>query len=108
MQAAWEQVGDVLAAERAFSLARLSRDVLKRVDARHLAKLPPERLLALMAPARARIRVSPGESLHGQIANATLPPELFDGSMRRLTSARRSGWRSGASGVWGCRRSSRR
>ena len=43
MQAAWEQVGDVLAAERAFSLARLSRDVLKRVEVRHLAKLPPER-----------------------------------------------------------------
>ena len=33
MQAAWEQVGDVLAAERAFSLARLSRDVLKRIEA---------------------------------------------------------------------------
>ena len=43
MQAAWEQLGDVLAAERAFSLARLARDVLKRVEARHLAKLPPER-----------------------------------------------------------------
>ena len=58
MQAAWEQVGDVLAAERAFSLARLSRDVLKRVEARHLAKLSPERLLAVMAPARARIAVA--------------------------------------------------
>jgi len=93
MQAAWEQVGDVLSAERAFSLARLSRDVLKRVDARHLSKLPPERLLAVMAPSRARIRVSPTESLYGQIAGATLPHELFDGSMRRLTSARRATFR---------------
>ena len=93
MQAAWEQVGDVLSAERAFSLARLSRDVLKRVEARHLSKLPPERLLAVMAPARARIRVSPTESLYGQIAGATLPHELFDGSMRRLTSARRATFR---------------
>lgn len=93
MQAAWEQVGDVLAAERALSLARLSRDVLKRVETRHLAKLPPARLLALLAPARARIRTTPSESLHGQMASATLPPELFDGSMRRLTSARRSTFR---------------
>ena len=54
MQAAWQQVGDVLAAERAFSLARLSRDVLKAVEARHLTKLPDARLLALLAPARAR------------------------------------------------------
>jgi hypothetical protein len=93
MQAAWEQVGEVLAAERALSLARLSRDVLKRVEARHLAKLAPERLLAVLAPARARIRVSPTHSLHGQMASATLPPELFDGSMRRLTSPRRSTFR---------------
>src|SRR6185503_8564730 len=52
MQAAWEQLGDILAAERAFSLARLARDVLKRIELRHLAKLPAERVLALMAPAR--------------------------------------------------------
>ncbi|HUR33873.1 MAG TPA: hypothetical protein VM032_08755 [Vicinamibacterales bacterium] len=93
MQAAWEQVGDVLAAERAFSLARLSRDVLKRIEARHLAKLPPERLLAILSPARARIRVTPTASLYGQIEAATLPHELFDGSMRRLTSARRPTFR---------------
>jgi hypothetical protein len=93
MQAAWEQVGEVLAAERALSLARLSRDVLKRVEARHLAKLAPERLLALLAPSRSRIRVSPTQSLHGQMATATLPPELFDGAMRRLTSPRRPTFR---------------
>jgi hypothetical protein len=93
MQAAWEQVGDVLAAERAFSLARLSRDVLKRIEARHLARLPPERLLAILSPARVRIRVSPTQSLYGRIESATLPHELFDGSMRRLTSARRPTFR---------------
>ena len=93
MQAAWEQVGDVLAAERAFSLARLSRDVLKRIEVKHLAKLPPERLLAILSPARVRIRVSPTQSLYGQIESATLPHELFDGSMRRLTSARRQTFR---------------
>ena len=40
-----------------------------------------------------RIRVSPKESLYGQIESATLPHELFDGSMRRLTSARRPTFR---------------
>ncbi len=93
MQAAWEQVGDVLQAERALSLARLSRDVLKRVEVRHLAKLPPERLFAVLAPARARIRVASDQSLYGRMANATLPQELFDGAMRRFTSARRPTFR---------------
>jgi len=90
MQAAWEQLGDVLAAERAFSLARLARDVLKRVEVRHLARLSPDRVLALMSPARARIAVAPGESLYGRIAGATLPQEIFDGAMRRLASPRRA------------------
>lgn len=90
MQSAWEQLGDVLAAERAFSLARLARDVLKRVEVRHLAKLSPDRVLALMSPARARIAVAAGESLYGRIEKATLPHEIFDGSLRRLLSPRRA------------------
>ena len=76
MQAAWEQVGEILAAERAFSLARLSRDVLKRIATRHLDKLPQARLLALLAPARARIRLGPEQTLYGRIGAATLPDEL--------------------------------
>jgi hypothetical protein len=88
MQSAWEQLGHVLAVERAFSLARLSHDVLKRVEARHLAKLSSDRLLAVMGPARARVKLGNTESLYGRMQNATLPQELFDGSMRRLTSLR--------------------
>jgi hypothetical protein len=90
MQAAWEQLGDVLAAERAFSLARLARDVLKRIEVRHLAKLSPDRVLAVMSPARARIAVAAGQSLYGRIESATLPQQVFDGSMRRLLSPRRA------------------
>ena len=93
MQAAWEQLGDVLAAERAFSLARLARDVLKRIEVRHLAKLSPDRVLAVMSPARARIAIAPGTSLYGSMAGATLPQELFDGSMRRFASPRRAAFR---------------
>jgi hypothetical protein len=104
MQAAWAQLGDVLAAERAFSLARLARDVLKRIEVRHLARLAPERVLALMAPARARIALGAGASLHGRIEGATLPHELFDGAMRRLASPRRPAlkmarWRERALGL---------
>ncbi|MEO8755132.1 MAG: hypothetical protein ABI624_20925, partial [Casimicrobiaceae bacterium] len=90
MQAAWEQLGDVLAAERAFSLARLARDVLKRIEVRHLAKLSPDRALAVMSPARARIAIATNESLYGRMAGATLPQELFDGSMRRFASPRKA------------------
>ena len=93
MQAAWQQVGEVLAAERAFSLSRLARDILKRIEVRHLARLPEARLLAVLAPARARIKVAPEESLFGRIGSATLPDEIFGGAMRRLTSARRPTFR---------------
>lgn len=90
MQAAWEQLGDILAAERAFSLARLSRDVLKCIEVRHLAKLSPDRVLAVMAPARAHIALAAGKSLYGRMAGATLPQELFGGAMRRFASPRRA------------------
>ncbi|MDN5780959.1 MAG: hypothetical protein L0H23_02880 [Luteimonas sp.] len=104
MQAAWEQLGDILAAERAFSLARLSRDVLKRIEVRHLAKLSPDRVLAVMAPARARIALAAGESLYGRMSGATLPQELFGGAMRRFASPRRATfklarWRERALGL---------
>lgn len=89
MQDAWQQMGEVLAAERAFSLARLSRDVLKAVEKRHLAKLSDSRLMALLSPARGRIKVGTAQSLFGRLAEVTLPDELFDGALRRLTSARR-------------------
>ncbi|MDB5847267.1 MAG: hypothetical protein JWP29_1019, partial [Rhodoferax sp.] len=90
MQAAWEQVGEVLAAERAFSLSRLAHDVLQAIERRHLAKLPDHRLMALLAPARARLKLAPVESLYGRIDAATLPAELFDGAMRRFTAPTRA------------------
>jgi hypothetical protein len=93
MQAAWTQVGEVLAAERALSLSRLAHDVLKRIEKRHLDKLPEHRLLAVLGAARARIKVAPDQSLYGRINATTLPDELFDGAMRRLTSARRPTFR---------------
>ena len=89
MQAAWSQIGDVLAAERAFSMSRLSRDVLKRIESRHLTRLSSDRLLAVLAPANARIKLAGNQSLFGRIGDATLPDELFDGAMRRLVSTRR-------------------
>lgn len=93
MQAAWTQVGEVLAAQRALSLSRLAHDVLRRIETRHLSKLPEHRLLAVLGPARARITVAANQSLQGRLDAATLPDELFDGAMRRLTSPRRSTFR---------------
>lgn len=90
MQAAWTQVGEVLAAERALSLSRLAHDVLRCIEKRHLQKLPEHRLLAVLGAARGRIKIAPNQSLFGRIQAATLPDELFDGAMRRLTSPQRA------------------
>lgn len=90
MQAAWAQVGEVLATQRALSLSRFSHDVLKAIETRHLNKLSDTRLLAVLAPARARLKLDVGNSLYGRIDSTSLPDELFDGAMRRLTSPRRA------------------
>jgi hypothetical protein len=90
MQAAWKQMSTVLATERALSLSRFSRDVLKSIEKRHLSKLPEHRLLAVINPARGRILLEKDHTLYGRIDTATMPTELFDGAMRRLTSSQRA------------------
>ena len=75
----------------------LARDVLKRVEVRHLAKLPAERVLARAgAGARAHRRSRPAQSLYGRIGGDDAAHELFDGAMRRLASPRRADAQDGA------------
>jgi hypothetical protein len=93
MQAAWEQMGDVLAAERAFSLSRFSQDILQAIKTRHLEKLDETRLLSVLGPMRFRVKVAANQSLYGRIGQATFPDEVLGGAMRRFTSPRRATWR---------------
>ena len=54
MQAAWEQVGDVIRANELLNRARFATDVHRRTYERHYLRQPQDRLFQLAAPLHAR------------------------------------------------------
>ncbi|HZD37583.1 MAG TPA: hypothetical protein VE664_02975 [Actinomycetes bacterium] len=86
MDAAWRQVGDVLAANRQLDLARLGRELAARVHARHIVRLDPDRLFQLTTPVHSRVLVG-NRTVHGRLGATVLPPGATDPSFRRMTSA---------------------
>jgi hypothetical protein len=88
MQAAWAQVGEVLAANERLSAARLSFEALFKVHAKHIASLPGDRLLALTAPLHARTP-DLGATVVRSIALTSMPDAAVDAAMRRVASPQR-------------------
>ena len=87
MEAAWQQVGDVLAMEAALSRARLSLEVALRFQVRHLEPLPLGRLLQLTAPLAERTLMG-AATLPTVVGPTSLPDRFNDAALRRYTSSR--------------------
>jgi len=88
MQSAWEQVGEVLAANERLSAARLSFEALLKVHEQHVKALPQDRLLALTAPLHARTPDA-GATVVRTIETTSVPDAATDPALRRLTSPQR-------------------
>ncbi len=87
VDAAWQQVGDVLAANRLLALARAAAAVAERLHLRHLRALDDQALLDLVGGAAARLPVL-GKPLGHLIAEAATPEGLQARAFRRLGSPR--------------------
>ncbi len=89
MQAAWEQVGDVIQANELLNRARLALDVHRRTYERHYVTLPQARLFQLTSPLHARTPIA-DMTLRAKITRASLPNASVDPALRRLTSPQRT------------------
>ncbi|MEV0972436.1 hypothetical protein [Microtetraspora glauca] len=89
MQAAWEQIGEVLAAQRRIRNAQFGRQVSKVWHERHLvtALSSSQRALHLTAPLHRRI-VSEGETLRQAQTTARVSPTLSSAPLRRMLRPR--------------------
>jgi hypothetical protein len=87
MQAAWEQVGDVLKANALLDRARFIQEVVDRIHRRHVAALGESSLLALTAPVHARVLLD-GRPLTRVLERSTIPSGTLDASFRRVASPR--------------------
>jgi hypothetical protein len=86
MDAAWQQVGEVLEANRLMRLAQWGRAVSLSWFTRHLlvlAEAAPARLLALTAPVAKRV-VADGLTLHKRVAESPVPLAITGAAMRRV------------------------
>ena len=109
MDAAWAQVGDVLAANRILNEAALSRAVADKAFKKHVVPLRDDRLYALSAPAHQRTRSdkTSSESVKRAHHRSRMPDATVDAAFRRATSpqnrtikrtARRTGAATGPGG----------
>ena len=97
VDACWDQIGDILAAEMKFNLTRLAIEALSALKRKHFDVLPPERLMQVFGPALPRIeafgtaaqtfRIN-GEiaSLGGRLDRSSMPGALVDAALRRVAS----------------------
>lgn len=84
MAAAWAQLGEVLAANRAIAMAQLAELVNQRVHGR-LGGLEVGRLVQLTAPLATRLATADRTTLAGQVAGSATPVSATRGAFRRLT-----------------------
>jgi hypothetical protein len=87
MKLAWEQVGEVLAANRRATLFRFAQKAAERSFAKSFAPLPQERFLAVTAPVFARVLGSPA-TVRAQLAGSRLPEAALSPAFRKLTRPR--------------------
>ena len=90
MNAAWEQIGDVLEANRRIreaQLAKLTAASWYASQLRPLIAAQPERALAITAPVQRHV-VAGGATVQHRRAQSVVPPALTSTAMRRITRPR--------------------
>lgn len=87
MDAAWQQVGDVLSANERLDRARLLKEAMGRIHRRHIAPMRPDVLLGVTAPVHARV-AGDARSMERIVEMSTLPSGATAPGFRRMTSPR--------------------
>ena len=97
VDACWDQIGDILAAEMKFNLTRLAIEALGALKRKHFDVLPPERLMQVFGPALPRIEALGTAAqtfrINGQsrrsaarLDRSSMPGALVDAALRRVAS----------------------
>lgn len=87
MNAAWQQVGDVLEANRLMRLAQLGKAASQAWYSKNLAVLErdaPEQFLAMSAPLARRVVIGGAFTVHKQVAESRVPAAVTSTAMRRV------------------------
>ena len=84
---AWQQAGDITAANQLLDRARLSQAVTQAVHDRHLSPLSDDVLLQVTAPAHDRIRMADSRTVGAALRDdVTTPPAAYSYAFTRLSA----------------------
>jgi len=84
MEAAWQQIGDILAANDRLRLAQMAQAVSFALYNRHILAQPQERQFLLTAPVHSRVMGSP-TTVAAQVRSSFVPSAATSGAFRRIT-----------------------
>jgi hypothetical protein len=84
MEAAWQQIGDILAANDRLRLAQMAQAVSFALYNRHILTQPQERQFLLTAPLHSRVMGSP-TTVAAQVRSSVIPSAATSGAFRRIT-----------------------
>ncbi len=90
MDAAWDQVGEVIEANRKLKLAQLAKQASKYWHSRHLVPLTalaPEKVLSFTAPMTRRL-LHDGVTVAHRIRRSPVTPAMTSGALRRMLRPR--------------------
>jgi hypothetical protein len=87
MNAAWQQVGDVLAANRLLELARLARAAGSALYRKHLKPLDASRRMQVTSPVQRRV-ISDGRTVRHAVEHSLLPYSAIAPAFRAMTRSR--------------------
>ena len=87
MQAAWEQVGDIVEEHNRMRMAQAAKEVSVRLHIKHLLPLDPEQAIIFTAPVSPRV-VYKDLTVYRQVADSVVPPAVLKGPFRRATRRR--------------------
>jgi len=90
MDAAWDQVGAILEANRQIRFAQLAKQTSLRWYEKHLKSLQPvgdDKLVTMMAPVQKRV-VNRGKTVYHQIKQSRVTPAITSAPLRRMLRPR--------------------
>lgn len=88
MNIAWEQIGDVMEANRKLNQLKLTKVANQAIYSRHLVPLNDQLLLNISAPAHPRIINLPRQlTIFKEVDNSRIPVSVLSGAFRRMTRA---------------------
>ena len=85
MQRAWEQIGEVLEANRKLRQAQLAREASRSAQERHFNTLTDDdQRVQVAGPALSRVPLASGRTARGELRNSSVPKGTAGGALRRF------------------------